>query len=117
MFLSERAKRRCLERNKIMETQQKAHKKNILQGVRVEADLSGLLWPNVYHSEEARARGLEHAAEKFHDFLRDHRSQDMVALNIVRDFQDVCSACGDRWDTTDIDGVCCCGNCGAEVKE
>jgi len=92
-------------------------KKRILYDVVVEADLSGMVFPyRHYKSEEERARDLERAVKDFHNFLRDHRSQDMVTLSVNRKYKDVCSACGDTWEPYDIDGVPSCANCGAIIE-
>jgi hypothetical protein len=52
----------------------------------------------------------------FHDFIRDHRSQDPVVLDVERVTETVCSECGDKWEPGDIDGKQCCMSCGEEVE-
>jgi hypothetical protein len=61
---------------------------------------------------------LDNKCKEFEQFLRDHRSQDMVQLDVVRHYSDLCSACGREWEEMDDDGICCCASCGAKlIKE
>jgi len=55
--------------------------------------------------------------DEFCDFIRDHRSQDRVELNVVKDVVAQCSCCGDEWKLFDRDGVTYCAHCGATVEE
>jgi len=98
---------------------EKAKRLHILDDVIVEADLSGMCWGSRYReSEEEWAKQLERAAKEFHDFLRDHRSQDMVVLDVVRKYKDVCSVCKDTWELDkDDNDVLICAACGAEIEE
>lgn len=50
-------------------------------------------------------------------FIRDHRSQDQVHLDVERVTQDQCSECESEWETMIEDGVLKCASCGAEVEE
>ena len=100
----------------------KAKKINILIDVRVEADLSGMLWHcNRYYYEnpEEKAKDLEGAVREFVEFLRDHRSQDMISLDVQRIYQDVCSGCKEQWEVEryEDDNKLHCANCGAEIEE
>lgn len=54
----------------------------------------------------------------FDDFIRDHRSQDPIALDVIEDRMESCSACGSEWEIDDghEDGVCRCASCGAVVE-
>jgi len=101
-----------------METKQKAKKIKILSEIRVEADVSAMCWGSQYRmSEDEWAKQLERAIKDFHDFLRDHRSQDLVTLDIVREYKNVCSVCKDTWEPDIIEGVKSCAYCGAEIDE
>ena len=92
-------------------------KKRILEDVIVEADLSGMMFPRRhYKTDEERVKNLESAVREFHEFLRDHRSQDMVQLFVNRKYKDVCSACGCTWETYIIDGALSCANCDAIIQ-
>ena len=90
---------------------------HVLTDVRVEADLSGMIWWNYPASLEEQAKALERAVKEFEDFLRDHRSQDIVRLNIERIYSDLCSNCGDVWDSDFYDGADHCLMCGAILVE
>jgi hypothetical protein len=86
----------------------------------VEADLSGMMWTRrCFESEEERAKELERAVKDFEEFLRDHRSQDMVTLFVDRVYADVCSECDEEWelDTHPETGKPICAWCGVEIKE
>jgi hypothetical protein len=82
------------------ETQAKkaAQKRRVLVDIEVVADLSnmcccrqGRVLPEVWEKE------LKCAVKEFEDFLRDHRSQDKISLDVRRVYQNQCSACeGER---------------------
>lgn len=65
---------------------------------------------------EDLAACLEHKCEEFVDFLRDHRSQDVVQLFVERVRKDQCSECGEEWDPVQEAGSTFCGWCGAELE-
>lgn len=69
---------------------------------------------------DAEARALREWAKEFMGFLRDHRSQDVVSVDVIEERDDLCSACGRKWEVSDEDGEgnkCApfCANCGEEV--
>lgn len=98
------------------ETITKVHKReNVLVDVVVEADLSGMTFTRRGDTEEERAKDLERAVTDFHDFLRDHRSQDMVSLSVERKYEDLCSGCGCGWEPMEDNGVMICAACGIEI--
>jgi hypothetical protein len=66
---------------------------------------------------EDLGRCLEAKCKEFEDFLRDHRSQDMVQLTVVRDLEDQCSHCHSRWEADRDGDVIRCASCGAIVEE
>lgn len=93
--------------------------KNVLVDAHVEADLSGMLWGSRsrYGKNPLEfAKDLESACKDFHDFLRDHRSQDMVHLSVERTIKNLCSACKTEWETYEDNGKKYCASCGAEVE-
>ncbi len=92
-------------------------RKDVLVDVKVEADLTGMLWYRYEGDIEKRAKDLEKAAKDFHDFLRDHRSQDMISLDIVRIYEDQCTACGQTWELDTFEGEPSCASCGAILEE
>jgi hypothetical protein len=103
------------------ETQEKkaAQKKRVLVDVEVVADLSNMCWyrqSNV--PPEEWAKHLEYAVKEFEDFLRDHRSQDKISLDVRRVYQKQCSACEGEWEPERAEnGVLFCANCGVEIVE
>ena len=60
---------------------------------------------------------LKSWARDFQNFLRDHRSQDAILLDIEREIKEVCSACGEEWEGADTDEIGeYCIICGAYQK-
>ncbi len=92
-------------------------RKQVLVDVKVEADLSGMLWCRYYADTEKEAKDLERAVKDFHDFLRDHRSQDMISLDVTRIYEDQCSHCREIWEQDMFDGKPGCASCGALLEE
>ena len=100
------------------ETQPLCHcRANVLVDVKVEADLSNMTWCGRRADVEEQAKELERAAEEFHDFLRDHRSQDMVRLDVQRVYQNQCSACGSEWEPDYTEKPHICASCGAIIEQ
>ena len=108
---------RVKKKENIMDTKTTCHKKHILFDVVVEADLSGMCWYHPSDSLEERAKQLERAAEEFKEFLRDHRSQDMVSFRVERIHKNVCSACYEPWETDKDETGTYCMYCGAYVEK
>lgn len=79
-------------------------KQKVLVDVRVTCDPPCIRW---CRTVEERAKALENWARDFHEFIRDHRSQDPVYLNVKRVYQYQCSHCGYEWEE-DADGPLCC---------
>ena len=79
--------------------------------VRVVADLSAVTRWIRHNDFERIERALREAADEFNAFIRDHRSQDHVRLDVERTVQDQCSGCGNEWEPDN--GAC--AHCGAEV--
>lgn len=102
-------------KNKTEQKQKAKMLENVLIDAHVEADLGGLIW---FHNRDPvrYARDLERAIKDFHDFLRDHRSQDMVRLSVVEERKNLCSVCKREWETFEAKGKVICANCGAEVE-
>ena len=68
--------------------------------------------------QEAYYEDLNCACREFHDFLRDHRSQDIVQLDTERDERDCCSSCGREWEPLeDADHTIICAGCGAIIQD
>lgn len=56
---------------------------------------------------EDKAKQLEDWCKDFEWFMRDHRSQDPVSLNVERQYEEQCSYCGSAWEV-DEEGPGCC---------
>lgn len=82
-------------------------KKHVLVDIKITCDEPHYIG-SFYRTLEDKAKQLEAWAKEFHDFIRDHRSQDPVYLNIEREYQDQCSFCSYVWEV-DEDGcpLCC----------
>ena len=94
-----------------------ATKINVLYDVRVEADLSGMVFNRHYKTKpEEMAEYLDEAVKEFERFLRDHRSRDMVKLTVNRIYKDICSACQGQWETDSDENGLSCANCGARIS-
>ena len=103
-------------------------KKTVVTDLRIEAEphYSVLRCWHVHATNaervECHAKSAERWAKDFMEFLRDHRSQDLTGLNVVRVKEDVCSACGEKWETMAGDaqdgeqGKTFCASCGREAK-
>lgn len=87
----------------------------VLVDAHVEAEMHQW-WRRWNVSPEEHAKHLEKTVKEFVDFLRDHRSQDMIELTVIRNKKDLCSACRNEWETdTDENGTFCV-HCGATVE-
>ncbi len=66
---------------------------------------------------EGVVKATQEAADEFVQFLRDHRSQDMIQLYVVRQTKDLCSSCKEEWEPMEDEGETYCACCGAIVVE
>lgn len=92
-------------------------RKNVLINVVVEADLSNMIWCTRHTPLEYQAKELERAVKEFEAFLRDHRSQDMITLDVRREYKDICSSCESPWEEDSDESGTFCVCCGAKVVE
>ncbi len=62
---------------------------------------------------------LEDKCKDFEEFLRDHRSQDVVSLEVVYERATLCSRCHERWEPAidDETGETFCARCGATLAK
>ena len=101
-----------------VETKELAKPEKRLIEVRVEAYPPH--WAYGYSRDPERiAKSLEEWAKELEEFIRDHRSQDSIGLNVVRDVQEVCSLCGRAWEVMPSDDDChypTCAWCGEEAE-
>jgi hypothetical protein len=89
-----------------------AEKVRLLTDVRVVLDHSRVVYWR--QSLEEQAKALESWVRELQDFLRDHRSQDPVQINVEREYGDYCSACKHPWETDEQEGKTVCAWCGVE---
>ena len=81
-------------------------KNTILSDVTISITPTTRWWRRL--SMEEVAAEYESWVKEFKEFLRDHRSQDVISLDVVRVFSDHCSACGKPWEPDE--GTCAwCG--------
>ncbi len=82
-------------------------KKTILNDVKITCD--NPVRHYYFQSMEQYAKSIESWVNDFHDFIRDHRSQDPVSLNVEREYLDVCEFCESTWEVDDSGCPVCCG--------
>lgn len=101
------------------ETKKATMLKDVLIDAHVEADLSGMIMSSYQYRNNPLllAKDLERACKDFHNFLRDHRSQDMVQLSVIREHKDLCSVCHNEWEVDDFESKKSCAHCGAEIED
>lgn len=90
-----------------------ATKKKVLVDCRVVAEFHR--YGNSWRTPEQNAKEAETRCEEFNEFIRDHRSQDDIRLDVERITEEQCSVCGGKWETDHYDGALRCANCGVEV--
>ena len=60
---------------------------------------------------------LDEWAKEFQEFIRDHRSQDPVCMNVEREEAECCSACHEEYEAMiDEDGHEACAYCGEKLE-
>lgn len=60
-----------------------------------------------WYAIEQQEKEMEKWVNDFHEFIRDHRSQDPVNLKIQRVYQDQCEYCHREWEGDEGCPVCC----------
>lgn len=68
-------------------------------------------------TEKERERELNDWARGIGEFFRDHRSMDVNTVEVVKEDEDVCSACGYQWESMYDDGLEACAYCGEYVGD
>jgi fructose-bisphosphate aldolase class 1 len=102
--------------------------KNVLVDAHVEATFNEV-WDVDYAFRQLRrgkgtweevSKELERAIKNFNEFLRDHRSQDVIGLSVEETRKDICSACRQPYEDAieEVDGkqIHYCASCGAELE-
>ena len=100
--------------------------KNVCTDAYVRAEFDVKCWEYAKWENGKRVEGgpedlgrvLEAKCREFEEFLRDHRSQDVVSLEVIRETADICSHCKSPWETyEDDDKTIHCASCGALVEK
>lgn len=102
------------------DTEQKICRKlpNVLVDVNLVAEIPSWIERYYRNDPEEKADALKRWVSEFHEFIRDHRSQDAVNLSVERVTKDLCSFCQREWEVGDFDdGKPHCEHCGALVEE
>jgi hypothetical protein len=83
-------------------------KKRVLTDIKIICDEPSYLgrW---CRTQEERLKEIEAWVKDFHAFIRDHRSQDPVFLNVARAYEDQCGFCGSKWEEDEEGMPLCCG--------
>ena len=91
-------------------------KKGVCVRARVEATFP-VNYRERIDDPEKLSQLLQQKCDDFVQFLRDHRSQDLVSLEVVRDYRDLCSCCEREWEADEDEaGEAICANCGAVLE-
>lgn len=93
-------------------------RKTAVTGLRIEVEPPHYLtscWGRA-KTIELQERRLSAWAREFENFIRDHRSQDPVTLEVVRDTEEQCEHCGSTWTeaSATYNGGCCRADIDAE---
>ena len=70
-----------------------------------------------YKMQEISPCMMEEWAKEFEEFIRDHRSLTYSDLTIERKIIEVCSYCGNEWETDKDVGGLYCGRCGRDARK
>lgn len=89
-------------------------KKKILSDVVITCDPPRGYWRKTL---EDQAEYYESWVKEFTAFMRDHRSQDPVYLNVERQYKDVCEFCENEWEVDGTGCPCCCNKAQEEWKK
>jgi len=89
-------------------------KERVMVNVRVEADPPR--WYGHYKDIKGYMAFLQRWAKDFHEFIRDHRSQDPVNLSVIPEYEDRCSFCGLEWEEWDDGEPACCTKASEEWR-
>jgi hypothetical protein len=92
-------------------------KKKVLVDINISCDMPRIPFYVKQGGVDAIAEYCESWAAEFNDFIRDHRSQDAVSLCIEREYEDVCSFCGNAWEADESGTPCCCDNAREEFTD
>jgi hypothetical protein len=82
-------------------------KKKILKDVKIICEPPQRRWGG-FNGLEDEAIFYEKWVKEFEEFIRDHRSQDPVYLNVEREYKECCEFCEEEWETSDDSCPLCC---------
>lgn len=85
-----------------------------LVDIKIECEIPSYLVRWTMKPDE-KQRVLERWVREFHEFIRDHRSQDPVNLSVESVYETVCPECEEKWEPCYEDGKTYCANCGVEL--
>lgn len=96
---------------------EKVTKKKVLVDSHVRITPDDRYWFDV-NTPEKYALALEQWAKEVREFVRDHRSQDINGVDVVREYQEQCTGCHREWEefVDEETGKTCCANCGEEIE-
>jgi protein-arginine kinase activator protein McsA len=69
-----------------------------------------------WDTDESYSQRLKEWAEELEEFIRDHRSQDRISIEVHRKMEDQCDQCGKPWEPDTQDGVTGCAYCGVTIE-
>lgn len=97
-------------------TEAKAECVKVLKDCHVRVELNLGRWVADYTVEQ-RLKALEAEAAVFEAFVRDHRSQDVHSVDVVREYEEQCSKCEHPWEVMQDEDTkaLVCAWCGEEV--
>jgi hypothetical protein len=83
-------------------------KKKILSDVKITCEPPEKYFYFKSPTMEDWAEYYEKWVKEFHNFIKDHRSQDPVRLNVEKEYKEVCEFCGMDWETDEDNSPVCC---------
>ena len=83
-------------------------KKKVFIDIKMTIEPEGGLFNFFCKTPEDEIKVAKRWAKDFEEFVRDHRSQDSVKIEVVENYEDQCSNCGSPWETeANGEPVCC----------
>ena len=92
-------------------------RQKILYDITISCDPPRVPYYVQRNGPDAIAAYYESWIRDFNDFIRDHRSQDPVSLNVEREYKDVCSHCRHEWEEDENGKPLCCDKAQIEYEK